>query len=143
MTQVDYIKHLRNNEGASISEITRRLKCDWKTAKKYADGDINLQERGKRERKKPVMEGFEEYLKDWLLEDSRMPRKQRRTAKVMFESLQELSYQGSYRTVREYVRKFKQQMKITAQEQAIRLGQFPGEAQVDFGEFKAKARGCH
>ena len=85
VTQVDYIKHLRENEDASISEIAFRLQCDWKTAKKYADGDINLQERGKRTRKKTVMEGFDEYLKDWLLEDRRVPRSQRRTAKVMFK----------------------------------------------------------
>ncbi|MDR9785891.1 MAG: hypothetical protein RJR37_01180 [Peptococcaceae bacterium MAG4] len=42
MTQIDYIKHLRDIEGASISEIAARVKCDWKTAKKYADGSIDL-----------------------------------------------------------------------------------------------------
>lgn len=46
VTQIDYIKHLRENEDASISEIASRLQCDWKTAKKYADGDIDLQELG-------------------------------------------------------------------------------------------------
>lgn len=83
------------------------------------------------------MEGYEEWIEAWLIEDQRMPRKQRRTAKVMYESLLELGYQGSDRTVREYVRHIKQEMQNNAQEQAIRLEQIPGEAQVDFGEFKA------
>jgi len=63
-----------------------------------------------------------------------MPKKQRLTAKKIFEELQKLGYQGSDRTVREYVRKIKQEMRSSAQEQAIRLEQIPGEA---------KNRGLH
>jgi transposase len=65
----------------------------------------------------------------------------------MYESLLELGYQGSDRTVREYVRRIRQEMQNKVQEQAIRLEQIPGEAQVDFGEFKAithrNGTGCH
>src|SRR5690554_7550504 len=86
--EIDYIKHLRDIEGASISEIAARVKCDWKTAKKYADGNIDLRRRGRRSRKKTVMEGFEEYLEAWLHEDQRMPKKQRRTAKRFFKKRQ-------------------------------------------------------
>jgi len=43
VTQIDYIKHLREIEGASISEIATRVECCWSTAKKYADGNIDLQ----------------------------------------------------------------------------------------------------
>jgi predicted transcriptional regulator len=42
VTQIDYIKHLREKEDASISEIATRVQCSWKTAKKYADGNIDL-----------------------------------------------------------------------------------------------------
>lgn len=106
--QIDYIRYLRDNEGTSISEIASRVKCDWKTAKKYADEDVNLQQRSRRSRKKTVMEGFVEYLEDWLEEDQQMPKKQRRTAKAMFKELQKLGYQGSDHTVRDYVCKIKQ-----------------------------------
>ena len=95
VTQIDYIRHLRDVEGASISEIAARVKCDWKTAKKYADGSVDLRQRGRRARKKTAMEGFEEYIEAWLLEDERLPRKQRRTAKKMFEDLLRIGYQGS------------------------------------------------
>ena len=72
VTQIDYIRHLRDVEGASISEIAARVKCDWKTAKKYADGSVDLRQRGRRARKKTAMEGFEEYIEAWLLEDERL-----------------------------------------------------------------------
>ena len=137
VTQIDYIKHLRENEGASISEIASRLKCSWKTAKKYADGEVDLQKRHRRARKKTVMEGYEEFIEAMLEENQLIPRKQRKTAKAIFDELQKIGYQGSERTVRDYVCKIKQQMRIMSQTQAVRLEHFPGEAQVDFTEFQA------
>ena len=92
MTQIEYIKHLRENEGASISEIATRVECSWKTAKKYADGTIDLQGRPKQKRKRRVMEGYEEWVEAMLEEDQRMPRKQRCTAKTIYETLVEMGY---------------------------------------------------
>ncbi len=62
VTQIDYIKHLRENEDASISESASKLQCDWKTAKKYADGDIDLPELGKRAKKKPARKPAIDFL---------------------------------------------------------------------------------
>jgi hypothetical protein len=140
VTQIDYISHLRDIEGAPISEIAARIKCDWKTAKKYVDGILGLGQRGRRVRKKMVMEDFEEYFEAWLEEDQRMPRKQRRTAKKTFEELKKLCYQGLDRMVREYVRRMKQEMRASAKERAIRLERVPGEAQVDLGHSKPLPR---
>lgn len=58
-----------------------------------------------------------------------MPKKQRRTARSMFKGLLELSYQGSKRTLKDYVRKIKLKLQIETKEQAVRLEQIPGEAQ--------------
>ena len=41
MTDINTIKNLRNAHGKSIREISRILGVDWRTAKKYADEDIN------------------------------------------------------------------------------------------------------
>ncbi len=136
MTQVNYIKHLREVEGANISEIQRRVGCSWPTAKKYADSEIDLQERNHRTRKKTVMADFEEIVKDILFEAQRMPRKQRPTANVIYKELLALGYKGSDRTVRKYVKEIKERMQLEQQEQYIRLEHFPGEAQVDFGSFQ-------
>jgi hypothetical protein len=37
LTQQEYIKFLRERETLSISEISKRVDVDWRTAKKYAD----------------------------------------------------------------------------------------------------------
>ena len=40
MPEVDYIKHLRENEDLSINEIAKKTGRNWRTIKKYADGKI-------------------------------------------------------------------------------------------------------
>ena len=55
VTQIDYIKHLRENEGCSISEIAKRVKINWRTAKNYADEEVKIQNKIKQQREKPVM----------------------------------------------------------------------------------------
>jgi len=42
MSQINYIKRLREKESYSISEIAERVNINWRTAKKYADGGRNL-----------------------------------------------------------------------------------------------------
>lgn len=37
MSDINCIKHLRNNKGLSITNIQRTLNINWRTAKKYAD----------------------------------------------------------------------------------------------------------
>ena len=39
MTDINTIKNLRNNHGHSVDKIRRKLNINWRTAKKYADGD--------------------------------------------------------------------------------------------------------
>ncbi|NMB00156.1 MAG: IS21 family transposase [Firmicutes bacterium] len=136
MTQIDYIKHLREIEGENISEIARRMKCCWSTAKKYADGSIDLRKGPTQRRKRRVMDGYEEWIEFMLEEDQRMPRDQNRTAKGIYEELVELGYQGSDRTVRDYVRRIKHRLQMARAEQFVRLEHRSGEAQVDFGRFK-------
>jgi transposase len=66
-----------------------------------------------------------------LEEDKQRPRKQRHTAKRIFERLRaEHSYMGGYTIVKDYVRS----SKIGGQEMFVPLTHAPGEAQADFGE---------
>ena len=37
MSDINCIKHLRNEKGLSIDQIANTLKINWRTAKKYAD----------------------------------------------------------------------------------------------------------
>ncbi len=138
MTHINYIKDLREREGLSISEIARKLEIHWITAKKYADGDVRISNEGIQRRERPAIGPYEHLLEAWLEEDLRMPRKQRRTARAMYNLLKKLtSYNGSERTVRIYVQKIRKKLIEAHKEQFVRLTHSPAEAQVDFGEFKA------
>jgi transposase len=66
-----------------------------------------------------------------------MPRKQRHTAKRIWERLREDGFTGGYTVVKDAVRELTQKN----QEVFVPLVQCPGEAQVDFGHGLAKVNG--
>ena len=45
MSEVNCIKTLRNEKGLSITEIAKTMQVNWRTAKKYGDGDQLPQEK--------------------------------------------------------------------------------------------------
>lgn len=147
MTQINYIKHLRDEEGKTITDIADKLEISWRTAKKYADGDLNTEDRPKQKRQRPVMGPYTEIVDAWLQEDMKAPKKQRRTAKAIYDQLKERAdFSGSARTVRRYVSKRREDLIDASRKQYVKLTHDPGTAQVDFGEFKAahpKTRKLH
>ena len=55
--------------------------------------------------KRPKLDGFTGFIDQWLLEDLSRNRKQRHTAKRVFERLRdEHGFKGGYTTVKNYVR---------------------------------------
>lgn len=74
----------------------------------------------------------------WLIEDQTRPKKQRHTAKRIYDRLvSEFGFAGSDRTVRYYVAKRKSELQIEKLEPYVRLEHPGGEAQADFGTFQA------
>ena len=138
MPQIDYIKYLREVEGCSISEIAKRVKINWRTAQKYADEEVEIQNKKTQTREKPVMGPYLNLIEAWLKEDQRMPRKQRRTAKAIYKQLKKYTdFDGSVRSVRLYVSKKRKKIINANKKQYVKLTHQPAEAQVDFGEFQA------
>jgi transposase len=81
--------------------------------------------------RRPKLGPWQAAIDAMLDEDKSRPRKQRHTAKRIFERLrEEHGYSGGYTIVKDYVR----QAKIGAQEMFVPLSHAPGDAQVDFGE---------
>lgn len=142
VAQIDYIKLLREEAKLSISEIMRRTKLSWRTVKKYADGDVQTQKRPRQKRKRRVL--TEEHmvaLETWILEDQRRPRKYQRKAEAMYNQLvEELGYQGSKRTIRDYVKEARAKL-VQPEATHVSLEHHPGVAQVDFGETLAVIAG--
>jgi transposase len=144
MPEVDYIKHLREKEDLSINEIARKTGKNWRTVKKYADGD-NL-EKSLTFSKRGMMyeDGYGEIVDYWLDEDMKLKRKERRTNKKIFEQLRdEHGFRGSYRTVCEYIQHRRPQIKAAKIERHERLEHPPGEAQVDFGNMTVVKDGAY
>ena len=81
--------------------------------------------------RRPKLEAFTDTIEQWLLEDQNRPKKQRHTAKRIFERLrEEEGFTGGYTTVKDYVRGHRQK----AREMFIPLAHPPGHGQADFGE---------
>ena len=81
--------------------------------------------------KRPKLDGFTDQIDLWLGEDKTRPRKQRHTAKRIFDRLRaECGFTGGYTIVKDYVRCKKRGGK----EMFVPLSHSPGHAQADFGE---------
>ncbi|PEJ76843.1 IS21 family transposase [Bacillus wiedmannii] len=146
MPEIHYIKHLRETDDLSISEISRKVGKNWRTVKKYADGEVYPSDFDINFTKTGMMydSEFGEIVDLWLEEDSKLRRKERRTNKKIFNQLKtEYNFKGSYRTVCEYIQLRKPQMKIEKSTRYERLEHPAGEAQVDFGNMTVVKDGAY
>ncbi|MCL0080568.1 IS21 family transposase [Dehalococcoidia bacterium] len=143
MVQIQYIKHLRDKKDKSIMEIAETVDLNWRTAKKYADReDWSRPLKQQRCKKRPVMDAFEEIVDTWLMEDSLSPKKQRHTAKRIYDRLvSEHQFSGGQRTVRQYISRRKHELRIQEEERYARLEHPGGEAHADFGTAKVVEQG--
>jgi transposase len=81
--------------------------------------------------KRPKLDGFTEIIDQWLGDDLGQNRKQRHTAKRVFERLRdEHGFSGGYTIVKDYMREHRRRER----EMFVPLHHPPGHAQADFGE---------
>ena len=81
--------------------------------------------------KRPKLEPFTGIIDQILEKDGLVPRKQRHTAKRIYERLRdEHGFDGKYTIVKDYVRERRRQ----SREMFVPLSHPPGHAQCDFGE---------
>lgn len=98
-------RHIREDE--SISSIARDLNLSRATVRKYLQ-DGQIQSGYKRTiQPKPKLGEFEPVLEAWLLKESYFPKRQRRTARRLFEGLVSQGYAGAYDSVQRFVRQWK------------------------------------
>ena len=136
MTQIDHIRKAFFEEGLNISQIAKLYSCDRKTIRKYlAMDDFNQAiPAQKRATDQPKLEPFKETIDTWLTTDLQHRRKQRHTARRVYDRLvtECNSFPCSYRTVAIYVKRKKEQL-YQSVKGVLPLEHKPGEAQVDFG----------
>jgi transposase len=133
---------MRQIEGSSISDIAKRTKVNWRTAKKYADKEDWNQPGANKKRRSPIMDPYQEIIDTWLIEDEQMPRKQRHSAYKIYKRLvAEYGFTGSDRTARGYVSKRKLALELERAKTYERLEHPGGEAQVDFCTIQVSNKG--
>ncbi len=130
-------------DGVARAEIARRLSVSRNTVAKYADmEDMSPAAPLPAPRRRPALEGHEAWVASVLEADLAAPRKQRHTAKRIFDRLvSERGYAGSYPTVRRFVRDWRLARDAGAGEGFLELEWAPGTCQVDFGNFRASVGG--
>ncbi len=121
----------------SKREILRREGIHWETLKKILEHSEPPGYRKENPRPKPKIGPFLEQIDQIIKEDKHFPKKQRHTAKRIYERIEEMGYQGKYTQVKEAVREIKRLNK----EVFMPLDHQAGEAQVDFGYALAKVSG--
>src|SRR3954469_20364441 len=118
-------------DGHSMRSVQREFHLHWKTLRKILDHPEPPGYRQERPRPKPKLGPFLPVLHQILEDDRKAPRKQRHTAKRVFERLRdEHDYTGGLTAVKDAVREWRREHT----EVFVPLAHPPGEAQVDFGE---------
>ena len=118
-------------EGKSIREVSREFGLHRDTVRKMLAYSVPPGYRRQSPPKRPKLEPFTGVIDRILEDDLRRLRKQRHTAKRIFERLRdEYGFDGGYTTVKDYVRENRRQTK----EMFVPLSHPPGHAQCDFGE---------
>ena len=118
-------------EGMSLREVARVFGLHRDTVRKMLAYSVPPGYRRQNPPRKPKLSPYTGVIDRVLEDDLRRPRKQRHTAKRIFERLRdEYGFDGGYTTVKDYVRESRRQTR----EMFVPLSHAPGHAQCDFGE---------
>lgn len=124
-------------------EISKRGACKeyklpWRTLQRILTHEEPVGYQRKAAPRKRKLEKFLPIIHEFLKQDVEAPKKQRHTAKRIFDRLRrEHGYEGGLTVVKDAVRAWKSHHA----EVFVPLTHRPGEAQVDFGEAQVKVRG--
>lgn len=125
-------------EGLSEREAARRFGLARETVRKMLRYATPPGYRRSKPVRRPKLGPYTGIIDQILADDRNQPRKQRHTAKRIFDRLrEEYGFDGGYSSVKEYVR----EKKLASQEMFVPLAHPPGDAQADFGEALAVIAG--
>src|SRR3712207_1417583 len=125
-------------EGMSQREAARVFGIDPKTVAKMLRFSVPPGYRRSKPPARPKLDGFTGVIDRILEEDQGRPRKQRHTARRIFQRLRaEHGYAGGETIVKDYVR----EQRLRGREMFVPLVHPPGHGQADFGEAVALVGG--
>jgi transposase len=138
MSEKHEIHKLYYDHGKTITEISKETGHDRKTVRTVLNNNDWNQEMPKAAHKQEFqkLDPFKAVIDSWLTDDKKARRKQRHTAKRVYDRLNEQypdTFECSYRTVASYVARKKAEI-FGKSPGHLPLEHIPGEAQADFGE---------
>jgi transposase len=117
-------------DGLSKRKACQQFGINWKTLQKMLTYPEPPGYRRVKPPRRPTIEPVLPIIRQILDDDARAPKKQRHTAKRIWERLRaEHGFTGGYTSVKDAVR----ELRVGRKEVFLPLSHPPGEAQVDFG----------
>lgn len=142
MEQFEQIRRDHAREGLSIRELARRHGVHRRVVRQALESAVPLAKRPPESRPAPKLGGYRAVIDSWLEADREAPRKQRHTARRVWQRLvEEHGAEVSERQVCRYVRRRRREMGEVG-EVFVPLASDAGvEAEVDWGQAKVRLRG--
>jgi transposase len=134
------IRRDRRVEGLSIRELAERHRVHRRTVRQALASALPPPRKQYPRRPRPAIEPYAAIVDGWLVADQQLPRKQRHTARRIWQRLvAEHAASCSEVTVSRYVARRRVELGLRAVEVSVPQTHPPGaEAEVDFGEFWAR-----
>jgi transposase len=145
-SRVELFEQIRKDSragGASIRELADRHHVHRRTVRQALASAVPPPRKAYPPRPRPAVDAYALLIDGWLLADKDVPRKQRHTARRVWQRLvAEHGAALSEVTVSRYVARRKAELGLDRAEVAVPQAHLPGaEAEVDFGEFHAMIAG--
>ncbi|MGH3755856.1 MAG: IS21 family transposase [Pseudonocardiaceae bacterium] len=142
MELYEVIRKERRDEGASIRELARRHGVHRRTVREALECAVPPRRKAP-ERVSSALGPYEATVRKWLTEDLEAPRKQRHTARRVYQRLRdECGARVAESTVRARVAEIKSELGGSLRDVTVPQVHGPGEeAEVDFGELYATVAG--
>jgi transposase len=131
-------RHAYYNEGRSQRQIAQELGVNLRTVQKMLKHSAPPGYERIQPPLEPKLKDYKSWIDEILESDKRVHRKQKHTAKRIYDRLkEERGFTGGYTIVRTYVAK----KRLKSKEMFVPLSHEPGMAQADFGVAQVKIKG--
>lgn len=143
VVDIEFIRKSHFVEGWSIRKIARQMEISRQSVRKALKSAEPWTYTLKAPRGCPVMDPYRQAIVEWLEADKTAPRKQRHTAKRIYDRLKdEYKFTGGESTVRRYVARLRRELGGPDIEPFFVLKASPGEmAQIDWGQATVRIGG--
>jgi transposase len=136
------IRRDRDREGLSIRALARKHGVHRRAVRQALASPLPPERRRPEGRPAPKLGPYRQLIDSWLLADREAPRKQRHTARRIWERLrEEHGAEVAESTVREYVRRRRRELCPPSEAFVPQVHDPGSEAEVDWGEAQVLLRG--